>query len=403
MKTNRTLAPAGVTVKMRDIVAGINRVSRGEAVLIQYQEKLRRYLGVHHAFFVNSGRTALAVILETLKELSGSREVVIPAYTCLSVPSAIVRAGLKVRLCDISLDTLDLDIAALEKASDEKVLCVIPSNLFGLVSNLPEITQIARRYGIFVIDDAAQSFGASLQGVKSGTTGDAGIFSLGRGKNITTYEGGVIVTNSGRIAQRLIRHPLLRTRQLRKWPQFHSLLGLLGYSVFLHPRLYWVPSSLPFLKLGESKFDPDFEMEDFSQFQCGLGMLMLQRLDQLNKQRAQNALYLYEGLKDNAHVIMPSPLQGSSPVYLRFPIVILDQSLRENIYQGLLQRKIGVTKMYHTAIHRISGIHPYLTNGTEQFSNADRLASSILTLPTHPIVTKMDLDLMLEVIKRWTH
>jgi perosamine synthetase len=402
MKAKRMIAPTGVTVKMRDISAGIKQVWRGEAVQEQYKKEICSYLNVSHASFVNSGRTALTIVLKLFKELSECEEVLIPAYTCFSVPSAVARAGLKARLCDINLDTLDFDLAALEKALDEKVLCIIPSNLFGLVDKLPEINRIAKRYDAFVIDDAAQSFGASLKGAKSGTMGDVGVFSLGRGKNITAYEGGIIVTHSEEIARKLAKHPLLQDEKVSRWPRFRSFLGLMGYSFFIQPRLYWIPSRLPFLNLGLSKFDPGFKIEGFSRFQCALGILMLQKLDQLNEQRRQNARQLCQGLKDNPEVILPRPLQDSYPVYLRFPILVMRPALREKIYLELLRKGIGVSKMYPTAIHRIPGIGPYLANGDEPFPNADLVASSILTLPTHSMVTQKDLALMVEVINRCT-
>lgn len=402
LKTRRIVAPAGTLIKTADLSSGMKQVYRGETVYTQYRKQICHYLSVKHAFLVNSGKTALTVILQVLKDLSGRQEVLIPPYTCFSVPSAIVRAGLRIRLCDIDLGTLDFNKALLEKVVDEKVLAIVPSNLFGLVSDIPKITSIAKTTGAYVIDDAAQSFGAGLNGVKSGAMGDVGILSLGRGKNITTYEGGVIITDSEKVAKRLMGHPFLRLALLRKWPVAGNLLGLLLYSVFLHPRFYWIPNALPFLRLGESIFDPGFKMGSFSEFQCALGLHMLKKLDQLNAERRRNAHILSETLKHHPKLILPKPLDGSHPVYLRFPILVMNPVLREKIYHELLQEGIGVSKMYPTAIHHIPGIRPYLANVHEQFPNAELVASSILTLPTHSLVTKKDLDLMFEVVDRCT-
>jgi len=394
----RMISPAGSPMTMKMLIECAARSS--DAPAVQLQGRLHHYLDVQNVFFVGSGRTSLKIVFDVVAQNPSKNEVLIPAYTCFSVPSAVVRAGLRVRLCDINPDTLDFDIAALERAAYGKVLSVIPSNLFGLVSDLPEVNRIAKRFGVYVIDDAAQSLGASLFGAKSGTMGDVGIFSLGRGKNITSYTGGVIVTNSDGIALELSRNPLIQNKNVRRWLGPSSILGLIGYSVFLKPRLYWILNYLPFFQLGASKFDPEFKMEAFSKFQCALATFMLERLDEFNEQRRQNAWHLRERLKDIPHIALPRPLNGSYPVYLRFPILVTHQAMREEIYQELLREGIGVSKMYPTPIHRIRGIDPYVVNRHEQFSGADLVASSILTLPTHPIVTGRDLDLMVEVIKR---
>jgi dTDP-4-amino-4,6-dideoxygalactose transaminase len=84
---------------------------------------------VRHAFLLSSGRAALTVLLQALRREPGRREVVIPAYTCFSVPSAIARAGLTVRLCDVDPKTLDLDLNALVRLDLSRVVAIVPSGL----------------------------------------------------------------------------------------------------------------------------------------------------------------------------------------------------------------------------------------------------------------------------------
>lgn len=121
--------------------------------------------------------------------------MVIPAYTCFSVPSAVVKAGLDVALCDLDASTFDFDYRLLEAAVNEKTLCVIPSHLFGIPSEMDRVNAICREKGVYVVEDAAQAMRGPTKG-KLGTLGDVGFFSLGRGKNITCGSGGIIVTNS---------------------------------------------------------------------------------------------------------------------------------------------------------------------------------------------------------------
>jgi dTDP-4-amino-4,6-dideoxygalactose transaminase len=121
---------------------------------------------------------------------------VIPAYTCFSVPAAVLKAGLRPVLCDINPSTFDFDHALLERTLNGNTLCVVAHHLFGIPSNIERVRALSRARGIFVVEDAAQAMGVESHGRSLGTLGDVGLFSLGRGKAITCGSGGIIVTNS---------------------------------------------------------------------------------------------------------------------------------------------------------------------------------------------------------------
>lgn len=116
MRIGRTLPPAAAPIYPKEIISGLKGLLRGRLELKRFESELRKYFGVKYCFFVSSGRAALTLILQALKDLHPDRdEVLIPAYTCYTVPSAIVRAGLKVKLCDIDPKTLDFDFDELAK------------------------------------------------------------------------------------------------------------------------------------------------------------------------------------------------------------------------------------------------------------------------------------------------
>jgi dTDP-4-amino-4,6-dideoxygalactose transaminase len=116
MHIGRTLPPAAAPIYPRDIFSGLKGLLRGDRELARFESELKNYFGMKHCFLVSSGKAALSLILLALKDMYPDRdEVLIPAFTCYSVPSAIVRAGLKVRLCDINPNTLDFDFDQLSK------------------------------------------------------------------------------------------------------------------------------------------------------------------------------------------------------------------------------------------------------------------------------------------------
>ena len=394
----RMIPPAAAPIKMNEILTGIGASMSGRTAE-QFKREIRDYLNVPYAFFTSSGRAALTTILKVMAEKSGKDEVIIPAYTCFSVPSAIVKAGLKIRLCDINRETLDFELGELAKTDWRKVLCVVPSSLFGLPCNLPEISRIAKEHGAWVIDDAAQSLGGAIGNVKSGTAGDVGLFSLGRGKVISTYEGGIIVTRSDEMAGKLSKDPLIGNGKTHP-PSLGMLVKLLAYSILVKPRLYWIPNRMPFLELGSSKFDPDFTIAGLSGLQTAIGCSVFKKLDQWNDLRRKNAKLLYDVLKTHTELMIPKPLPRSNPVYLRFPLLVMNPQLREKIYSNLNANGIGASTAYPTGIHQIPTAIPYMVNSGDKFPQTDLVASSIVTLPTHPLLTPKDLDRISKTIER---
>src|SRR6266850_4621412 len=120
MRIGRTLPPAATPIGVRAIVSGVCGIFRGRRELDRFRSELKEYFGVKHCFLVSSGKAAFTLILLALKELFPHRDdVLIPAFTCYSVPSSVVRAGLRIRLCDLRPDSLDLDFTHLSAMLSE--------------------------------------------------------------------------------------------------------------------------------------------------------------------------------------------------------------------------------------------------------------------------------------------
>jgi len=395
MKLPRLVPPAGAPLPARAIVRAAVPSAREKS---GFTEILRRRLGIRHVHFVSSGRAALTLLLRALQQLSNRREVIIPAYTCFSVPSSVVRAGLVVRLCDVDPKTLDFDRNALLRIDLNKVLCIIPSGLYGMPSDLIALGEISRASGSFLIDDAAQCLGATLAGRPCGTFGDAGFFSLGRGKNITTMGGGILITQREDLAQ-LMEQQVSELRPPSRLRIFSITLHSLLYAIMLAPSRYWVVNRLPFLDLGVSPFDPDFAMTKLSPFQMTLATQLLPFVDSYNRIRRENADRLHAGIKGVEGIEVPQPIIGARPVYLRFPILARNASHRARLVEGLGAAGIGASTSYPTAVGYIPGIHRHLARDQQPCPGAKSVATRIVTLPTHPYVTTRDIEKMVEIVR----
>jgi dTDP-4-amino-4,6-dideoxygalactose transaminase len=348
--------------------------------------------------FVSSGRAALTLLLRVLREGSNRREVVIPAYTCFSVPSAVVRAGLTIRLCDVDPKTLDIDLNALVRLDLERVLCIVPSGLYGLPGDLVAMEPIARRSGAFLLDDAAQCLGAAQHGRACGTFGDAGLYSLGRGKGITTMGGGILVTDRDDLVRRIARE-MTTLPQPTARSVFAAVITSLVYAFMLRPACYWFIDRTPFLGLGASYFDPSFPIAQLSAYQHRLAMRLFPLLHSYNWLRREHAAYIRAGIEGVEGIEAPQPVEGAKPVYQRFPILTRHERHRADLLLRFREIGIVASPSYPSSIGEIPGIGPYLASDQEPCLNARSIARRILTLPTHAGVTPHDLQAMVSIIR----
>lgn len=369
---------------------GFLGIFRGRAYLQNLERELKDYFGINHVFLVSSGKAALTVILRALRTLKEDRhEVLIPAYTCFSVPSSIVKAGLEVALCDIDSSSFDFDYKSIEGSLTERTLCVIPIHLFGIPADMDRISSIGKEKGIFVVEDAAQAMGGAYQGKKLGTLGDVGFFSLGRGKNITCGSGGIIITNSDAIAS-AIEKQFLSLANPAVMESLLSFCTVLLMNIFLRPSLYWFPSGLPFLRLGETIFHKDFPVKKFSGIQAGLMKNWKGRLEASNRRRRENSDHFSrtEGLRRHH--------DNSAPV-LRLPVIAGDPRARNNIYSQSREKGMGISCMYPTSVDKISEIEDLFTG--KSFPKASEIAERILTLPTHELLSEEDKRTIVQFLK----
>ena len=377
----RTVPPTAASIVPTDLLHGLfGLLSGGKNYQKRLERELRDRFGVKHAFFVSSGKAALALILLALRDQSKKSQVVIPAYTCFSVPSAVAKAGLEIVPCDIDPMTFDFDYDCLARRVTENTLCVLAVHLFGIPADLARIKKICMETNAFIVEDAAQAMGGQLNGKMLGTLGDVGFYSLGRGKNITCGSAGVVVTNSDVMAAALTRY-YAELEECSLVEDLKNFLQLALMSLFIRPFFYWVPAAMPFLKLGETFFYKDFPLRKLSARRAALLRNWRDRLDESNRVRAQNSLELLNDMgKGEAN--------GRGIPYLRLPTLLQDRQTRELIYASSQAKGLGLSLMYPTPVNEIEEIKTAFSG--QVFSGAKRVAETMLTLPTHHLLNATD-------------
>jgi perosamine synthetase len=381
MKIQRTIPPAAAPINLGSLLHGLAGIFFRKRYLERLEREIKEYFGVKHVFLFSSGKAALAIILNALHSLApNKRKVLIPAYTCFSVPSAIVKAELEVSLCDVKIENFDFDYGHLNKVINENTLCIVPNHLFGIPSDMDRIRSICQDRNVYIVEDAAQAMGGKYKGNLLGTIGDVGFFSLGRGKNITCGSGGIIVTDSDVIAS-AIGTIYCRLEKPRITETVHELLKALLLAVFIHPSLYWLPAGLPFLKLGETIFYKDFPVKRLSGMSAGMMRKWQQRLEYYNQTRKECADYycgtLRPGLQwKNIH----------EEASLRLPLIAGNREIREHIYNLLWKKGLGVSKMYPVPINEIAELKDQFRG--KEYPAAHAISERLFTLPTHPLLSE---------------
>jgi len=378
LRPRRTLPPAAPYQRWEDLWAGLEACLFPRRADVDLEGEIAESFGVRHVFAVSSGRAALVLILRALRSLSSRHEVIVPAYTCFAVVAAVRAAGLEVRPCDIERSGLGMDPRALEAALTADTLCVIPTHLFGIPSNVDDVRDRISGRAPFVVENAAQAMGGRLGERPLGTLGDVGFFSLGRGKAISAGDGGIVLTNSPSIGAAL-NAQYLALSEPAGFEMWRDYLAALLTRALIHPALFWFPAGLPFLRLGETILPKEIHVKRLSRASRGLLRAWRSRLDEGNDQRRKTAEYFCRELG------IHWGSTGAIP-YLRLPVLVEDPEIRERILVLARRRGLGITPMYPCSIDRLDGV----PSGSGGHPRAAEAARWLLTIPTHHILTERD-------------
>jgi len=385
MKIQRTIPPTAAPLSFGSLLCSVGRLWGGRKYRVRLASELKAHYAARSVYLVSSGKAALTVILKSLAGVSKRRQVIIPAYTCFSVPSAVVKAGLEVVLCDVDPNTLDFKFPELEGLLNERVLCVVSTHLFGRPADTERVKHLCDGTGIFVVEDAAQAMGGQVGTRLLGTIGDVGFFSLGRGKNVTCGTGGIILTSSVPIAGAIeTEYASLSEAPWRE--VFRNWLELLVMRIFIHPALYWFPAGLPFLGLGETKFYPDFQIFRMDDVRAYLLGGWQQRLARANQDRSSRARWLMEELDLVRKGVQP--ILGEDSLFLRLPVLVRNREAKEAVCRMSRARGGGLSPNYPAIIQEIPELSRQLAG--RRYPGAQEVVDRMVTVPTHHFVSEQD-------------
>jgi len=387
----RRIPQAGTEIMFSDLLSGFKGIFANEAE--NFIKALSGYLPSRYVFLVNSGTTAFYIILKALKGLSPKKEVILPAYTAPAVVLSVLKANLKVVLCDISITDFNMDLNLLPRVITEETLCVVPSHMFGIaIGNIETLKQ--RIPNIFIVEDCAQSLGSKIGEKNTGSFSDVSFLSFNRGKNIPTYGGGCMFTLSKEIAEKIE----IEINELKRQDVFFKLtipFKLMVLSLIVRPFIYGL--FYPIIsQFKDNQVPIGFSVRRYTNFQAGIGLSLLERIDEFSKERYENGIKLINGLADIKDIITPTISNKIKPAFNRLPVVFKDLKRREIVEKALKKAGFDISRMYLRPLHHIFDLgYKY-----EEFPNATYVAERLLTLPVHSLVEEELITKMIELIRK---
>ena len=315
----------------------------------EFEAMLRKYLNVKHVIAVNSGTSALHAALLASGVRSGD-EVILPSFTFVATANAVVAAGAKPLFVDILKNGYTIDPAQVKRMITKNTKAIIPVHLYGHPAAMQEISEVADKHSLVVIEDACQSLGSTYLGRQTGSLGKMGCFSMYASKVITSGEGGAVATNDDRLADEL--------RMVRN----HGMIK--GYDTNV---------------LGLNMRLPEIN--------AAIAKAQMEKLDRILDIRRRNALIMQNVLSDRSRdleIILPSESKGLRYNWYLYTVTLGKN--RDKIKNIMNTRGIGATVYYDPPVH----LTPYYSKTYPEIhlEFTELISKKVLSLPVHQSVSE---------------
>lgn len=381
------IAPNRLETRYRDFFVSIFQ-TRNPHALTKLRDELRDFTGRQHIFFAPSCRAAIAQVLSVLPH----SEVVLPAYTCPVVKTAIQVAGKRIIYVDIAKAGLNATSAEFaEQAKPGRVL--IPTHVFGFPTDIEAICSLAKTQDCVTIEDAAAAFGARRNGRLLGTFGDIGVFSFERSKRIPAFRGAVIIINNEEILDpsKLVSSRLVETKRVMPikdlaFAMFYNAATVPWfYGRFTLPQIlrkYRIPDTCPVLEDLESEKKSPFYVRELQAYQASLILHMLKRFDEI-RLRIGELVSAYRYTLERTSIITYKPPKCDDEGLLRFPVAFPGRD-RSEILRIALNHGLFLETNYEQPLpeeHEIS-----------RFPNSVWAARNLVLLPLYTRLSYKDAE-----------
>jgi len=340
----------------------------------KFEENFKKYKNSKYAIAVNSCTAALHLSLLAVG-IKKDDEVIVPTLTFAATVNTVIHAGAKPIFIDCEKDSMNINPDLIEQKITNKTKAILPVHLAGRMCNMDKITIIAKKYKLKVIEDCAHAIEAEYKGKQSGTFGDLGCFSFYATKNITTSEGGMIITNNKKYAE-FVKTMSLHGMSQDAWDRH-------GNSKFRHYKI-----TLPGYK---------YNMTDI---QAAIGIHQLKKIDKYWKER-QKTWNLYNKSFKDLPVITPANIEKNvKHAYHLYTLLLEIDKLnisRDDFIDKMTRKKIG-TGVHYIPVH----MQPYYKKvfNSKGLLNSEWISERTVSIPLSPFLKKNEIDYIIKTTKK---
>lgn len=359
------------------------------------QQAIERYVPGRNAVLTDSGTTALTIAIAAAAQArfgSASRaassepRVALPAYACPDIATAAIANAARILLYDVDAVTLQPDRASVTRCLEQGVDVLVVTHLYGMLVDVPSALELAKRFGTVVVEDAAQSAGGTYMGRAAGSMASLGVMSFGRGKGINAGGGGALLYDAP-LAETVSQLWAVATGTeassgLSRISSLIHLGKVLAGELLSNPTLYGIPSAIPWLGIGETRFHPPARPRAIDLTSASLLPSALAQQPELIRGRRSVEAWYREQLSDTPQLFLGQIARLHESGALRTPV-----RLTPAIAMPLV--KHGAVRSYPRTLADYREVAPWLSND-ERLPGARELANHVHTLPTHAYVTDVD-------------
>ena len=340
--------------------------------LEKFEADFCKYSQAKYAIAVSNCTAALHLSLKALG-IKKDDEVIVPDLTFVADANAVLACNAKPVIVDINKENFFLSIPNIKKNITKKTKAIIPVHIYGQVCNIDEILDVARDNNLKVIEDCAHAIGTFHNSKHVGNLGNTGCFSFYPTKNITTAEGGMVITNSKKIAEKI--------RQLRSHGMTKSLKS--RYS----SKYPWI------FDIVEPGYN--YRMDEI---RAALGITQLKRIKKINELRKNASFYYHKNLQNIPGIILPDMVNDKSHSYHLYTIRVTKsfKLSRNQLFKKLKDNGIRTT-VYWMPIHEYTAFRKFAKSSN--IVNTAKIYDQILALPLFPNISKKHQDSVIKVIK----
>lgn len=399
LKVTEAAPTAGLALSWRDLLV-LPFFTKAQNSL---ERKLAHFLGIEDAQVECSGTAALVVALEALKTISNRKQVVINAYTCPWVALAVIKANLIPVLADSQPQHFDYCEKSLKSLVNQQTLAVVHTHLAGRVADVEKTIAVAKSVGAYVVEDAAQSLGAKLHNKSVGTFGDVGFYSLGVGKGLTIFSGGVVVSGDLQIRQALRRvggslprNYLFESRRVVELFAYFILYRPLGIGLAFGRHLRNKLKRGNLIQAVGDDCSFDFPLHKVGAWRMMIGASAADRLPDFIERTKQIAEKRLAQLTKIPGVSIVLDAQDGEGVWPFFIVQMPSEAMRDGVLDRLWDKGLGVGRLFIHALKDYNYLAPFFANC--KIPNAQTFASRTFIITNCIWLSERDFTRICDVI-----